>query len=65
MFVKIFTLMSLWFYAYVLNFLSYRSIPFSTEDIDIAIPAIDPSDIELPNFLSGYPCAQFLGQYQK
>ncbi|XP_062160286.1 myosin-15 [Alnus glutinosa] len=41
------------------------SIPFSTEDIDIAIPAIDPSDIELPNFLSEYPCAQFLGQHQK
>lgn len=39
------------------------SIPFSTEDIDIAIPAIDPSDIELPAFLSEYPCAQFLLQH--
>uniref|UniRef100_A0A2N9FTF8 Dilute domain-containing protein n=1 Tax=Fagus sylvatica TaxID=28930 RepID=A0A2N9FTF8_FAGSY len=41
------------------------SIPFSTEDIDIAIPAIDPSDIELPAFLSEYPCAQFLLQHHK
>ncbi|KAB1212338.1 Myosin-15 [Morella rubra] len=42
-----------------------HSIPFSTGDIDIAIPAIDPSDTELPTFLSEYPCAQFLDQYQK
>ncbi|RXH73031.1 hypothetical protein DVH24_012715 [Malus domestica] len=28
------------------------SIPFSTEDIDKAIPLIDPSEIELPSFLS-------------
>ncbi|MBA0866168.1 hypothetical protein Goshw_018571 [Gossypium schwendimanii] len=41
------------------------SIPFSTEDIDIAIPAIDPSDIELPAILSEYSCAQFLTQNQK
>ncbi|KAG8495473.1 hypothetical protein CXB51_013089 [Gossypium anomalum] len=41
------------------------SIPFSTEDIDIAIPAIDPSDIELPAILSEYSCAQFLMQNQK
>ncbi|OMO86452.1 IQ motif, EF-hand binding site [Corchorus olitorius] len=41
------------------------SIPFSTEDIDIAIPAIDPSDVELPAVLSGYSCAQFLIQQQK
>ncbi|KDP34022.1 hypothetical protein JCGZ_07593 [Jatropha curcas] len=40
------------------------SIPFSTEDIDMAIPAIDPSDIELPKFLSEYPCAQFLVLHQ-
>ncbi|XP_015884396.3 myosin-15 isoform X3 [Ziziphus jujuba] len=40
------------------------SIPFSTEDIDMAIAAIDPSDIELPNFVSEYPCAQFLAQHQ-
>ena len=44
---------------------SLCSIPFSTEDIDIAIPAIDTSDIELPTFLSEYPCAQFLLQHQK
>ncbi|KAK6248897.1 hypothetical protein QUC31_020462 [Theobroma cacao] len=41
------------------------SIPFSTEDIDIAIPAIDPSDVELPAFLSEYSCVQFLIQQQK
>ncbi|XP_039031656.1 myosin-15-like isoform X2 [Hibiscus syriacus] len=41
------------------------SIPFSTEDIDIAIPAIDPSSIELPEFLSEYSCAQCLMQNQK
>ncbi|KAK8513690.1 hypothetical protein V6N13_002418 [Hibiscus sabdariffa] len=41
------------------------SIPFSTEDIDIAIPAIDPSNIEPPAFLSEYVCAQFLMQHQK
>ncbi|CAI0448330.1 unnamed protein product, partial [Linum tenue] len=36
------------------------SIPFSTEDIDKAIPAIDPSDIDLPKYLLESPCAQFL-----
>ncbi|VVA11712.1 PREDICTED: myosin-15 [Prunus dulcis] len=36
------------------------SIPFSTEDIDKAIPLIDPSDIEFPSFLSAYSCVQFL-----
>ncbi|PON39635.1 GPCR kinase [Trema orientale] len=40
------------------------SIPFSTEDIDMAIPVIDPSDVEIPSFLSEYPCAQFLVQQQ-
>ncbi|KAL6212224.1 hypothetical protein ACLB2K_017445 [Fragaria x ananassa] len=40
------------------------SIPFSTEDIDKAIPLIDPSDIELPSSLSGYSCVQFLAQHQ-
>ncbi|KAM7507421.1 hypothetical protein LguiA_017874 [Lonicera macranthoides] len=38
------------------------SIPFSTEDVYMAIPAIDPSDIELPLVLSEYPSAQFLVQ---
>ncbi|KAB1211231.1 hypothetical protein CJ030_MR6G021579 [Morella rubra] len=42
-----------------------HSIPFSTEDIDIAIPAIDLSDTEVATFLSEYPCAQFLDQHQK
>ncbi|CAK9168639.1 unnamed protein product [Ilex paraguariensis] len=36
------------------------SIPFSTEDIYMAIPAIDPSDIELPSFLADFPSVQFL-----
>ncbi|CAN1217160.1 XI-I [Linum perenne] len=36
------------------------SIPFSTEDIDKAIPAMDPSDIHLPNYLLEHPSAQFL-----
>ncbi|PSS11638.1 Myosin-15 like isoform 1 [Actinidia chinensis var. chinensis] len=36
------------------------SIPFSTEDIYMALPALDPSDIEVPTSLSGYPSAQFL-----
>ncbi|TXG61785.1 hypothetical protein EZV62_013148 [Acer yangbiense] len=40
------------------------SIPFSAEDIDKAIPTIDPSDIELPTFVSEYPCALFLVQHQ-
>ncbi|XP_052210174.1 myosin-15 isoform X2 [Diospyros lotus] len=41
------------------------SIPFSTEDIYMALPAFDPSDIELPSLLSKYPCAQFLVQHTK
>ncbi|XP_021890707.1 myosin-15 [Carica papaya] len=41
------------------------SIPFSAEDIDKAIPAFDPSDIELPIFLSEYPSGQFLIEHQK
>ncbi|KAF5936449.1 hypothetical protein HYC85_027578 [Camellia sinensis] len=41
------------------------SIPFSTEDIYMALPAIDPSDIELPTILSGNSCAQFLFQTTK
>ncbi|KAL2525675.1 Myosin-15 [Abeliophyllum distichum] len=41
------------------------SIPFLTEDVYMAIPAIDPSDIELPKFLSEYPSAQFLVQQPK
>ncbi|KAI4377827.1 hypothetical protein MLD38_015400 [Melastoma candidum] len=41
------------------------SIPFSTEDIDMAIPVINPSDITLPGCLSAHSCAQFLVQPQK
>lgn len=36
------------------------SIPFSTEDIYMAIPPIDPSDIEVPPVLSENPSVQFL-----
>lgn len=43
----------------------FCSIPFSAEDIDKAIPAFDPSDIELPIFLSEYPSGQFLIEHQK
>ncbi|XP_075484734.1 myosin-15-like [Primulina tabacum] len=41
------------------------SIPFSTEDVHMAIPAIDPSDIELPEFLSEYPSAKLPQQTLK
>ncbi|KAH7835175.1 hypothetical protein Vadar_023570 [Vaccinium darrowii] len=41
------------------------SIPFSTEDIYMALPAIDPSLVELPEILSGYASAQFLVQPSK
>ncbi|KAI4380840.1 hypothetical protein MLD38_006983 [Melastoma candidum] len=40
-------------------------IPFSTEDIDMAIPVIDPSDITLPSCLSGHSCSQFLLRLHK
>ncbi|KAI5669604.1 hypothetical protein M9H77_19457 [Catharanthus roseus] len=36
------------------------SIPFSTDDIYMALPAVEPSDVDLPKFLSEYPSAQFL-----
>ncbi|KOM48843.1 hypothetical protein LR48_Vigan07g254700 [Vigna angularis] len=41
------------------------SIPFSAEDIDMAIPAIDLDEIHLPEFVSEYSCAQFLISHQK
>lgn len=41
------------------------SIPFSTEDVYMAIPAIDPSDIEPPKFFSEFPSAQLLLQNVK
>ncbi|KAL2583804.1 hypothetical protein AAZV13_14G093300 [Glycine max] len=41
------------------------SIPFSAEDIDMAIPAIDVDEIDLPEFMSEYSCAQFLSSHQK
>ncbi|KAK4493167.1 hypothetical protein RD792_017977 [Penstemon davidsonii] len=41
------------------------SIPFSTEDVYMAIPAIDPAEIELPQFMSEYPSAQLLLQNLK
>ncbi|KAJ4792755.1 myosin [Rhynchospora pubera] len=36
------------------------SIPFSTDDLSKAIPAIDPTEVELPSALSNVPSAQFL-----
>uniref|UniRef100_A0A0D9VLR8 Myosin motor domain-containing protein n=1 Tax=Leersia perrieri TaxID=77586 RepID=A0A0D9VLR8_9ORYZ len=36
------------------------SIPFSTEDLSIAIPAIDYADVELPESLHHYPSVQLL-----
>uniref|UniRef100_A0A1J3FM19 Myosin-15 n=1 Tax=Noccaea caerulescens TaxID=107243 RepID=A0A1J3FM19_NOCCA len=36
------------------------SIPFSAEDIDKAIPVLDPSEVEPPKFVSEYTCAQSL-----
>ncbi|KAF8098341.1 hypothetical protein N665_0268s0010 [Sinapis alba] len=36
------------------------SIPFSAEDMDKAIPVLDPSEIEPPKFVSEYICAQSL-----
>ncbi|CAJ1973589.1 unnamed protein product [Sphenostylis stenocarpa] len=41
------------------------SIPFSAEDIDMAIPAINADDIDPPAFLCEYPCAQFLVLHEK
>ncbi|KAK7352590.1 hypothetical protein VNO80_18014 [Phaseolus coccineus] len=41
------------------------SIPFSAEDIDMAIPAINTDDIDPPAFLCEYPCAQFLTLHVK
>ncbi|TKY74852.1 Myosin-15 protein [Spatholobus suberectus] len=41
------------------------SIPFSAEDIDMAMPAINAADIDLPAFLCEYPCAQFLILHEK
>uniref|UniRef100_A0A0D3FB61 Myosin motor domain-containing protein n=1 Tax=Oryza barthii TaxID=65489 RepID=A0A0D3FB61_9ORYZ len=36
------------------------SIPFSTEDLSMAIPAIDYADVELPESLHHYPSVQLL-----
>ncbi|XP_028556218.1 protein OPAQUE1 [Dendrobium catenatum] len=41
------------------------SIPFSTEDISKAIPAIDPNDVELPQSLEHFPSAQFLLEHSE
>jgi myosin-5 len=40
--------------------LALCSIPFSTEDLSMAIPATDYADVELPESLHKYPSAQFL-----
>jgi myosin-5 len=36
------------------------SIPFSTEDLSMAIPAIDYADVEFPESLHHYPSVQLL-----
>lgn len=41
------------------------SIPFSTEDISKAIPVIDPTEVEVPQFLRQFPSARFLNRHQK
>ncbi|GAB4836919.1 hypothetical protein Ancab_001830 [Ancistrocladus abbreviatus] len=41
------------------------SIPFSTDDISKAIPAVDPMEVELPASLAEYPAAKFLLQHRK
>ncbi|CAI8606062.1 unnamed protein product [Vicia faba] len=41
------------------------SIPFSAEDVDMAIPPIDLDEIDLPLFVSDYSCAQFLNSKQE
>ncbi|URD93545.1 DIL domain [Musa troglodytarum] len=42
-----------------------NSIPFSTEDISKAIPAMDPTDVELPQSLQQLPSVQSLFQPSK
>lgn len=44
---------------------SHCSIPFSAEDVDMAIPPIDLDEIDLPLFVSEYSCAQFLNSHQQ
>ncbi|XP_047321544.1 myosin-15 [Impatiens glandulifera] len=41
------------------------SIPFSTEDIDMALPMLDLSVVQLPKFLTEYPSLQLLDKHQK
>lgn len=53
-----------WHFSYIFV-VPCCSIPFSTEDIYMALPAIDPSLVELPMILSGYASAQFLVQPTK
>lgn len=57
--IKYLPVHSIWFYR-CFHFTCSCSIPFSTEDIYMAIPAIDPADIEVPPVLSENPSVQFL-----
>ncbi|XP_058725005.1 myosin-15-like isoform X1 [Vicia villosa] len=41
------------------------SIPFTAEDVDMAIPPIDLDEIDLPLFVSDYSCAHFLNSKQE
>jgi myosin-5 len=44
--------------------LVWYSIPFSTEDLSMAIPAMDYADVELPESLQHYTSVQFLLRQQ-
>lgn len=50
-------------FALTLIFPCY-SIPFSTEDLSMAIPAIDYADVDLPESLQHYTSVQFLLRQQ-
>jgi myosin V len=49
---------------YMLNIICLCSIPFSTEDLSMAIPAIYYADVDLPESLQHYPAVQFLHRQQ-
>jgi len=40
------------------------SVPFSTEDLSMAIPAMDYADVDLPESLQHYTTVQFLLRQQ-
>ena len=44
--------------------LACYSVPFSTEDLSMAIPAMDYADVDLPESLQHYTTVQFLLRQQ-